>query len=462
MSGRLDRAIAVGLIVIVVFTALAHGVVEPWSVLLFELMVVALMLMWVVKAVIDKSLTLVIPPLFWPLAAFTLLGLAQSVAWEDGAGNRQSLSFDVEATRATVMILFCLLACSLLAANFLNSPDRLRMLATFLVFFGGAVGIFGLVQHFAWSGSVYWLRPTNLTPFGPFFNRDHFAGYIELFVALPVALVVTRWVRGEKSLLYGAVATMMGVAIVFTLSRAGMISLLAGMIFLGAMSFRHYRSVRAHHERDKGGAVMSVMAVAVVTVAIFSGVLWIGAQPIINRIATGDPNSSDMRNAQTFHSIRGEIWEGAWAVIRRHPLTGVGLGAFETAYPIYARDKGMEGVVAEAHNDYLQVVADAGLPGAALALWFIVALFRAIGRGVRSRDRLLAGLALGAGAGLFGLLVHSVFDFNLHLPSHALLFLVFSTVVAQIGETVNKPVLSRAEASSVTSGAPGLVSEVSS
>ena len=73
MSGRLDRAIAVGLIVIVVFTALAHGVVEPWSVLLFELMVVALMLMWVVKAVIDKSLTLVIPPLFWPLAAFTLL-----------------------------------------------------------------------------------------------------------------------------------------------------------------------------------------------------------------------------------------------------------------------------------------------------------------------------------------------------------------------------------------------------
>jgi O-antigen ligase len=400
--------------------------------------------------------------LFWPLAAFTLLGLAQSVTWEDGAGNRQSLSFDVEATRATVMILSCLLACSLLAANFLNSPDRLRRLATFLVFFGGAVGIFGLVQHFAWSGSVYWLRPTNLTPFGPFFNRDHFAGYIELFVALPVALVVTRWVRGEMSLLYGAAATMMGVAIVFTLSRAGMISLLAEMIFLGALGFRHYQSARAHHERAKGGAAAGVAVVTVVTVAIFSSVIWIGAQPIINRIATGDPNSSDMRNAQTFHSIRGEIWEDTWAVIRRHPLTGVGLGAFETAYPIYARDKGMEGVVAEAHNDYLQVVADAGLPGAVLVLWFIVALFRAIARGVRSRDRLLAGLALGAGAGLFGLLVHSVFDFNLHLPSHAMLFLVLSAVVAQIGETVDKPVLSRAEASSITSGAPGLVSEVSS
>jgi O-antigen ligase len=452
ISGRqmidLNNVIAVGLIVIVVFTVLAHGVVEPWSILLFELMVAMLMLVWVFKAVADKRLTLVVPQPVLPLAALLVLGLAQSMAWVDGAGKRQSLSMDVEATRGTVMILLCLLASSLLAANFLSDRERLRRLAYFLIFFGGAVGIFGLVQHFVWNGSVYWLRPTRLSPFGPFFNRDHFAGYMELLVCLPVALVMTREARGEKSLLYGVAATMMGLAIVFTLSRAGMVSLLAQLVFLVALSYRHYRSTHVNQVESKRGLIVGSAAAAAVTAAIIAGVIWIGAKPVINRIATGDPGNSNVQKAQTFYSIRGEIWENAWRVIRHHPLMGVGLGAFETAYPIYARDNGMEGIVAEAHNDYLQILADAGIVGAALALWFIVAIFRAVARGVRSRDRLLAGIALGSGAGLFGLLVHSVFDFNLHLPSHALLFLVLSMVVSYIGATVDQ----RVKSSTIASG----------
>jgi O-antigen ligase len=454
-----SNSIAVGLIVVVVFTALAHGVVEPWSVLVFELMVAILMLMWVFKVVADKSLALVVPPPVWPLIALIAFGLAQSVAWEDGAGNRQSLSMDVEATRGTVMILLCLLASSLMAANFLISRGQLRALAYFLIFFGGAVGVFGLVQHFAWNGSVYWLRPTRLSPFGPFFNRDHFAGYMELLVCLPVALIMTRYARGEKGLLYGVAATMMGMATVFTLSRAGMISLLAELAFLVALSYRHFRSAHVNRSESKRGIVVGSAAAAAVMAAIIAGVVWIGAKPVINRIATGDPGNSDMYKAQTFYSMRGEIWENTWAVIRHHPLMGVGLGAFETAYPIYSRDNGMGGIVAEAHNDYLQILADAGIVGAALALWFIVAIFRAVARGVRSQDRLLAGIVLGAGAGLFGLLVHSVFDFNLHLPSHALLFLLLSMVVSRIGATVDQPIMSYVESSPV---APGLVRKVSS
>jgi O-antigen ligase len=458
-SKSLDKGIAVGLIVVVVFTVLAHGVVEPWSVLLFELMVTVLMLMWGVKAVIDKSLTLVVPQPVWPLIGLLAFGLAQSMVWEDGAGNRQSLSMDAEATRWTVLILFCLLVCSLLTANFLTGPGRLRAVVYVLIFFGGAVGIFGLVQHFVWNGSVYWLRPTRLSPFGPFFNRDHFAGYMELLAGLPVALVMTGYARGEKSLLFGVAATMMGVATVFTLSRAGMISLFAELAFLVALSSLHYRSAHVRPGQSRRRMVVGGAAVAAVAAAIISGVMWIGARPVINRIATGDPGSSDMQKSQTFYSIRGEIWEDTWAVIRRHPLTGVGLGAFDTAYPIYARDNGTSGIVAEAHNDYLQILADTGIIGAALAVWFIVTIFRAMARGVRSHDRLLAGIALGGGAGVFGMLVHSAFDFNLHLPSHALLFLLLSMVVSHIGATVDHPVPSYVEAARVV---PGPAQKVSS
>ena len=74
--------------------------------------------------------------------------------------------------------------------------------------------------------------------------------------------------------------------------------------------------------------------------------------------------------------------------------------------------------------------------GGAIALWFIVLVFRAVSRGARSGDPLYAGLALGAGAGIFAILVHSLFDFNLQLPSNALLFLLLSAVAVNIGTAV--------------------------
>jgi len=440
MSYLLDNAIAASLILVVIFAALAHGVVEPWSIFVFELAAVVLTLLWMIKVVADRKLSLVIPRTIWPLGALVLLGLAQSVSWNDGAGFRHSLSLDVESTRGTALVLCSLLALSVLAANFLNGAVRLLTLTQSLILFGAVMGVFGLVQYFSGSPNVYWLRHAEATPFGPFFNRDHFAGYMELFIPLPVALIATRHVRGEKRMVYGIAAIFMGVAAIFTLSRGRMISIFAEMIFIAAMSFRRHRSMADAKGPGIARMATGVAAVAVILAATVTGVIWIGAEPVINRIATGDPNSSDPGKIQTFYSVRGEIWENTWTMIRRNPLTGVGLGAYETAYPIYARENGTQGVTGEAHNDYLEILAVAGVIGAMSALWFIWALFRAIARGVRSPDPLTAAIALGGGAGLFGLLVHSLFDFNLHLPSHAMVFLLLSVVISNIGATVGEPV----------------------
>lgn len=459
MSGLLDNVIAVSLMLVVVFAALAHGVVEPWSIFVVGLAAAVLTLLWMIKVVADKNLTLVIPQTIWPLAALILLGLAQSVSWNDGAGVRQSLSLDVDSTRGTVLVLFSLLALSVLAANFLTGAGRLFALTRFLIFFGAVLGVFGLVQYFSGSSSVYWLRHAEASAFGPFFNRDHFAGYMELLIALPVALIVTRYVRGEKSMVYGIAAMFMGVAAIFTLSRGGMISIFAEMVFIAAMSFRRQHTMTNANGHGKAQMASGIAAVVVILAAIVIGVIWIGAEPVINRIATGDPNSSDLSKIQTFYSVRGEIWENTWTMIRHNPLMGVGLGAYETAYPIYARENGTQGVTAEAHNDYLQILADAGVIGAMLALWFIWALFRAIARGVRSPDPLMAAIALGGGAGLFGLLVHSLFDFNLHLPSHAMVFLLLSTVISHVGATVDEPVKANPAFMSV---ATSLIREASS
>jgi len=158
--------------------------------------------------------------------------------------------------------------------------------------------------------------------------------------------------------------------------------------------------------------------------AVIGGIFWVGADSgLAERLVD---TAADER--LTGPGSRAMIWSGTWSTFKANPILGVGVGAFQTVYPIYSRDTGSF-LIEFAHNDYLQTLADGGLVTAALAVWFIIATFRDFARGLRLRDPLPRALTLGAGAGIFAILVHSLFDFNLQLPSNALLFLVLSAMV---------------------------------
>lgn len=441
----LGRTLAVGFLLAVVFTALAHGAVEPWSVFVFEAIVLVLAAIWAIKIIADKCFVITIPKAALPVAALVLVGLAQSVAFVDGAGRWTSLSKNVEATRGAVTVLIFLLVAFIIAANFFVTRERLLALANFLVIYGLALALFSLIQHFTWNGKFYWLRPNtvSITPFGPFVNHNHFSGYMEMLIAVPVALIVTRAVSREMRLMCGFAAVMMGIAAVMSLSRGGMISLAAEMIFILFVSLKLARKRRQiAGERDARArdararfpfAASQALAAVFIAAIIIAGVFWIGADAVINRVTQGQAVSPGAEK-ETFHSSRGWVWRDTLHMISANPLLGVGLGAYGTAFPIYSKSDGSLRVP-QAHNDYLQVLADCGIVGGAIALWFIIALFRSFAAGVRLRDPLLAGLALASGAGAFAILVHSIFDFNLQLPSNALLFLLLTAVASVVGAT---------------------------
>jgi O-antigen ligase len=431
---HLSKTIAVGFLITIVFTALAHGTVEPWSVFIFELMIVVLLLLWSVKVVADKSLRLNLPALVLPVAALCLLGLVQSVGFPDGTGRLISLSKNVGFTRAAVTVLIFVLIAFIISANFFASRGRLSALASFLVLYGLAMALFGLIQHFSWNGRFYWIRPTEVTnPFGPFANHNHFAGYMELLIALPIALILTRAVKAEMRLLCGFAAVMMGIATALSLSRGGIISIGASMMFLLFMSVRSRRQRRSTKFTMR--PLVSQVAVILILIATIGGGLWwIGADPVIKRVTEGQ-TAGEGSPKETFSSSRGWVWKDTLTMIRANPIVGVGLGAYETAFSIYTKSDGSLRVP-QAHNDYLQIVADAGIVGGLIAIWFLALLFRAVLRGARSRDPLYAALALGSGAGVFAMLVHSLFDFNLQVPSNALLFLLLSAVAVRVATVV--------------------------
>ena len=78
MKISFDQIISTGFLTLAVFTAIAHGVVEPWSELIFVLSVVTLCMLWAIKAIKEKRLSLFIPANLWPLAGLILLGARSS------------------------------------------------------------------------------------------------------------------------------------------------------------------------------------------------------------------------------------------------------------------------------------------------------------------------------------------------------------------------------------------------
>jgi O-antigen ligase len=423
----------------VVGTAVGSGAVEPWSIAIFELMVVSIIILWGVKAISGRRVFVEAPPAAVPIALLVLMGVAQSLVVTDGGGKTRGLSLDVEATRQAVLAVFFLLVCFLAAANFLAVRKRIRVVVRGLVIYGLMMAVFALAQHLSQEGRTYWLRPMSqgISWFGPFVNHAHFAGYMALLIPLPIALMINGIVRREERLLFGFAAAVMGLSLIVSLSRGGMIAMASELIFLLiAGSSRVHRLLG---KSDKGGRDLSgegrsykrIAALGGISLTIVVGVMMLGPEPVANRMARG--NGSRSSGGESLYESRGWIWRDSIRVFEAHPLTGVGMGAFETAFPIYSQSDGTL-LVSQSHNDYLQVLTDCGITGGILAMWFIGASGQAVRRGLGSNDPFRRSLALGSGAAIFGMLVHSLFDFNLQVPSTALLFLLMCAIAYSAGK----------------------------
>jgi O-antigen ligase len=432
-----DKIISIFLLAILVFAALAHGAVEPWSVSLCAAGLIALFGLWSLKLVFTSAPRLHLPETLWPLLGLILWGLLQGWSRIGDAGQRISLSLDAEATHTVTFWLLLMTLMFLVAANSFLRFQHLVSLSRFLVYYGMALALFGLVQKLTWDGRFYWMRYIDteeiMSPFGPFVHHGHYAGYIEMLLPMPMAMLVMRCVPSEHRYLYGIAATLMGLSVIVSLSRGGMISFAIQMLFLGWMGTRLTNRQSDYASRSRSGfrlALTRVGALVAIIAAIGLSVFWMGAEPVINRVL-GQATNSTLSSEELFFS-RGWIWRDAWAMFRAHPITGVGYGAFGTAYSAYTESDGSVRVN-EAHNDYLQVLSDGGLIAGGLVLWFLIAVGRQVYRGLNADDPLRVALTLGAATGIVGLLVHSFFDFNLQLPAQALLFVLLVAVIAQCG-----------------------------
>lgn len=420
-----SRFIILMLCLAVVTTTLAFGTVHAWSLAAFQLSAAIVFALWMFDAWRTRVLRVSLNPLQLPLVGLFVVGLVQLLPLGGAA-----LSFDPQATRVSLVQLAGLLVYFAAALAFVDSPRRLKLMARLVVIFGFLLAVYGLMQHFINPRTIFWVRePKQAEPFGPYVNRHHFAGYMELVLAMPLGLMFAGAVARERMMLYAFASAMMAIALVMTNSRGGLVAMVCEVLFLAAVSSRARGRRREGETLDRGerlrAAAMRIGLGFAMILAVFIGVLYFGGEGALSRML-GTVNSADPTTG------RAHFWSGTLGIIQDHPWLGTGLGSFGSAYTRYDTANGTYRLE-QAHNDYLQIFSDAGVVGGLLGLAFVILLFRAALRRMQTYDRFRRGVALGALAGCAGVLVHSFFDFTLHTTANALLFLVLTALATADG-----------------------------
>lgn len=305
-------------------------------------------------------------------------------------------------------LLFVAAACLVYAAvfrEFGETPWR-RRLARVVVLTGSAMTLLALVQSATVGNRIYGLyRPAaDWAVFGPYVNRNHFAGYVAM--AIPLALGFTveatrelrtallrrrraRWLalgdaEGTAAIRRGAEAVVLVVGLAASRSRGG---LLAFLVSLAALPLALGRSLRG---------------LAVIGLVLLAALAFVDLGPL--------RRGFESRGIQ---QSRVALWEDVLPMFQSFPVFGCGLNAFGTAYPRYQTVLKSEWV-GQAHNEYLQALVDTGMLGASLVLALLFLVLRSAWEAA-PRSPLDAGI-LGS---LLALSAHNFVDFNWQIPANA-------------------------------------------
>ena len=456
-----EKIVEYGLYLLIVCTPLAFGTVEPWSIAIAEVVVFTMALAWGLTMVGRGEIRIEKTPfnLCWlfvlafglfqvlplPLQVIRILSpnayaLYQEMAFDSSltAGWR-TLSLYPYATKVELLRLFALALLFWVAANHLQTREQVDRVVRLVMAVGVLLAIFGVIQHFTGNGKIYWVRElTHKSPFlfGPYVNRNHFAGYMEMVIPLFLGYIFSTrrarsgrvlhwrhrllsWATPEasRSLLTFFGGLIMVAALLLTGSRSGLLSFLGSMLLVALLL-----SVRRMRSRNWWAVFSLFVALG------FGYALWLKPGRILEPFAIlwlGAGHPAARGRLFLWHDVLRLGWDYRWS--------GTGLNTFSWAFPLYKRPGVLEHHYTHAENDYLQAFAEGGLPLVGILtlaiIWGGARLLAGWTEVQRPDDR---ALGIGLLAGLAALLLHSAGDFNLHIMANAILFVLLLALANRV------------------------------
>jgi O-antigen ligase len=403
----------IGICALVVFSVASHGAVEDWARAVLEIGAVLLFLAWAVRAYLTQEHQLIISPLLHPLVSLLLVALGQWFFHRTASSYQTRM--ELQLLLADVLLLF-------LASQVFRTLEDWRGFVWFVMSFGFLVAIFGILQHLTFNGKLYWFREMHYggIPFGPYANRNHFAGFAELVIPVSLVPLVLGKVRRERWFIVSLFAVVPIGALFLAASRGGIVSFAVevGVLLLWLIL---RRTVGKH--LLSGGAVLLLA---------FLMVSWLGVQQLVERF-------SSLQSLEVTGGKRASMRIDTWRIFLDHPWTGTGLGTLQTVFPPY--ETLYDGkIVNHTHNDYLEGLAETGIAGGLCCVWFLGALFfDSLRRLSQPTGAFASTIQLSGLVACLGFLTHALFDFNLHIPANALIFFLLANLAtSEIRESTSQ------------------------
>jgi hypothetical protein len=416
-----NRAIFILAVAAIVLTTIAYGGVHQPVISAFYLIVAAMALLWIANAL--RSGTVRISRSMLPVTLFLAGGYGLLQSFSVGnisdpaglSGVHWSISIEPFTTQVWALHFIWLGVYFALLLTSIDRFSRLKAILFSIIFFGFVYAFYAILQGILSPRSIYGIYEA-ASPYGSFVNRHNFAAFMELVLAIPIAMLATGQIKNDQRLLYIAAIIIMGVALLLSGSRGGLVAVTAEILIILLL---------ASGNRGRRDIVIKFSFAAALLATMVAGAFFVGGETSISRVA----DSADSRDVS---SDRFHIWAGAVRVAAEHLPLGSGLGTFGVAYTEFDTANGLERVE-QAHNDFLQVVTDAGIPGILIGSYFLFLFGSELRRNVRNQDPFKRSVAIGAGAGCIAVLVHSLFDFVLHTTAISVMFLSVLSLLAASG-----------------------------
>jgi O-antigen ligase len=451
---KLDAGIETGIRFLLLFTPLAFATVQEWSAAVMEIAAFLVLGLWLVRVSRQDRALVRDRRIIIALAVFTGVVLLQLVPLPEpvlralsppadaahrqfggsapGAWNR--ISIHPWATGQDLLKLLAYASVFIVIINHVREREQADRLFRTIVVVGFLLLVIALAQKAAWNGRIFGIYPVeahdesvrNFAIWGPFVNRNHFAGYLAMIVPLGAALLLYRAARSgpapDSSWAarlavffsssgfsamggWGMLSLMMTAAVFATLSRGGIIALVCSLAVLLLLAGRRLKLRPVL-------APLAVVGLLLLVMLLTAG--W-------DRIAERFEQLAEEQNLR-----RAAVWSDSLRMFGDFPLLGTGWGTFGSIYARY-QTHSATAFYDHAHNDYVELLTDAGLIGFAAAAGLAGTYLVLVIRQWRARRRTYVK-ALGAGgiASCSAMLVHGMTDFTFHIPANALLLTVIA------------------------------------
>ena len=411
---------------LVIFSCLAYGSVTIFPLTVIEIVIGLFILSWLLEMAAKKQLSFVKTGFFLPIAFFLVvvsfqlvplpLSFIKLISYNSARlyetlipGNSRinlfPLSICPNSTISELLKLISFIGIFFFIINKIERKKDLDIAINFIIFFGLLVSIYALIKKFAYPERI---------GFGPFVNRNNFAGYINMIIPLALGYFLTDMPL-SKRLVYAFSVAIMTLALFLTLSRAGILVYI--LVLLLILFFSRFKKTL----KTKTG---TLIIWALTTVCLF--ILFLEANIVWQRLIT-------LLKKETYIVFgHGYSWLDVLRIWRDFPIFGTGLGTFRSISSMY-KTTTMQYLFTYAHNDYLQLLSEVGFIGFFLIALFFLKYFKSItGNWLKRQDSFVTCLVLGGVSSIIGTLVYSVLDFNLQIPANTLLFFIIMGLVYRL------------------------------